>query len=398
MVEGGRNNAGMPTITHPAYFLSHLAPGSTTNLFHKTNKSAAVGSRKLTLPAGGVLGGGSSTNFLMYSRAQKSDLDAWGVPGWSSAEMLPYLKKLESYHGKDEKGVHGRDGPIHVSRGPFASRRLEDQFTAAAAKVGWPEVEDVQDMETVNAVGRAYRYSQITRILFDDGKAVGVEFRPNPIFGGDASAVRSVKGRKLVIAACGACGTPALLERSGVCDPRILPAAGVPVVAPVPGVGNGFQDHHLLVYPYLNSLDDSGTIDALAHGRMGTPEELIKQNHPMLGWNAQDVQAVLVSLDAPLPADVPDIEYAREDDAVLEKWLRENVNTTWHSLGTCKMAPREQNGVVDANLGVYGLKNLKVADLSVVPHNVAANTNSVALAVGEKAADIFIAEIGQGLN
>lgn len=94
MIEGGQNNANMPTITHPAYFLANMAPGSTTNLFYKTNKSAAVADRELILPSGGVLGGGSSTNFMMYSRAQKSDFDAWGMPGWSGEDMVPYLKKV----------------------------------------------------------------------------------------------------------------------------------------------------------------------------------------------------------------------------------------------------------------------------------------------------------------
>ena len=87
----------------------------------------------------------------------------------------------------------------------------------------------------------------------------------------------------------------------------------------------------------------------------------------------------------------------REDDAVLEQWLRENLNTTWHSLGTCKMAPREDFGVVDASLGVHGIANLKIADLSIAPENVGANTNNTALMIGEKAADIFIRELGLGV-
>lgn len=98
--------------------------------------------------------------------------------------------------------------------------------------------------------------------------------------------------------------------------------------------------------------------------------------------------------DGPLPAGVPDIEYSAEDDAVLQQWLRENVGTTWHSLGTCKMLPRDEMGVVDSSLGVYGVRNLKIADLSIAPRNVAANTNNTALAIGEKAADIFIKELG----
>ncbi len=54
-------------------------------------------------------------------------------------------------------------------------------------------------------------------------------------------------------------------------------------------------------------------------------------------------------------------------------------------------------GVVDATLSVYGVRGLKVADLSIAPRNVAANTNNTAMAVGEKAADIFIKELGFGV-
>lgn len=40
------------------------------------------------------------------------------------------------------------------------------------------------------------------------------------------------------------------------------------------------------------------------------------------------------------------------------------------------MLPREKNGVVDANLCVYGTKNVRIADLSVVPLHVASHTQS----------------------
>lgn len=96
----------------------------------------------------------------------------------------------------------------------------------------------------------------------------------------------------------------------------------------------------------------------------------------------------------PLGADVADIEYSDDDDRLIEDWIRDNLNTTWHSLGTCAMKPREQGGVVDASLNVYGVRGLKVADLSMVPENVGANTNNTALAVGEKAAAIIGHELG----
>jgi len=58
------------------------------------------------------------------------------------------------------------------------------------------------------------------------------------------------------------------------------------------------------------------------------------------------------------------------------------------------MRPREEMGVVDKDLNVYGTEALKVVDLSVIPENVAANTNNTALMVGEKAAAIVGKELG----
>lgn len=63
--------------------------------------------------------------------------------------------------------------------------------------------------------------------------------------------------------------------------------------------------------------------------------------------------------------------------------VQRHVETTWHSLGTCSMAPREgssiapHGGVVDERLNVHGVKGLKVCDLSICPDNVGCNTFSV---------------------
>ncbi|KAL2045882.1 hypothetical protein ABVK25_011985 [Lepraria finkii] len=80
----------------------------------------------------------------------------------------------------------------------------------------------------------------------------------------------------------------------------------------------------------------------------------------------------------------------------IEKWLREVIGTAWHSsLGTARMAPRETNTVfVDKDLNVYGVSGLKVADLSIVPANVCANTCNTAMLIGEKAAGIILEELG----
>lgn len=106
-----------------------------------------------------------------------------------------------------------------------------------------------------------------------------------------------------------------------------------------------------------------------------------------------DSPAACIEAEAALSG-VKDIAYSAEDDKAIEKWIRENLNTTWHSIGTAKMAPKEDFGVVDGSLNVYGTKGLKIADLSIPPENVGANTNNTALVIGEKAADIIIKELG----
>lgn len=93
VIESGPSNE-LPTVEYPACFLTHLAPDSKTSQFYLTKKSPEVADRSLILPTASVLGGGSSINFMMYSRAQRSDWDSWNTPGWSADEMLPYLKKV----------------------------------------------------------------------------------------------------------------------------------------------------------------------------------------------------------------------------------------------------------------------------------------------------------------
>ncbi|KAH8176375.1 GMC oxidoreductase domain-containing protein [Sarocladium implicatum] len=105
-------------------------------------------------------------------------------------------------------------------------------------------------------------------------------------------------------------------------------------------------------------------------------------------------KAAITKTEGPLPLDASYIDYSEEDDAAIEGFIRKSIRTMNHSMGTCKMAPKEAGGVVDPRLSVYGVSGLKVADLSIVPRNVAANTASTAMAIGEKAADLIIEELG----
>lgn len=124
----------------------------------------------------------------------------------------------------------------------------------------------------------------------------------------------------------------------------------------------------------------------IQHGSWTQPVEAGKAPQPsLLNSNKQEIREDLV--------------YSKEDLNAVEEWTKRHVETTWHSLGTCSMAPREGNsivkhGVLDERLNVHGVKNLKVADLSICPDNVGCNTYSTALLIGEKCAMLTGEDLG----
>ncbi|KAG4419671.1 hypothetical protein IFR04_007171 [Cadophora malorum] len=541
VVEGGQNNFNNPRIVNPGVALYNIVPGSKTALFWQGEKSDHLAGRAPMVQSGGVLGGGSSINYMMYTRAQACDFDSWKTPGWSAKEMLPYLKKLENYHGRGNPDLHGFDGPVHISDGGYREKRSEEDFITAAAKVGYPDIVDLQDLDSNNGVSRWLRYVSpdgkrqdsahtFLHPLLNDGKHlklyVLVESKIIRVLFDDEKTANGVEARKLVVVSAGACGSPLILERSGVGNSEILRQASVHVVADMPGVGHDYQDHNGVFPVYKTSLELHQTNNALLGG-VHTLDQAIENGDPNVRWNMVDVaakirpreadiaalgcqfqaawekdfrnepskplglfaliggffaprqehmsgefisiasysaypfsrgsihitgpnisdppkfntgyfsdendidlkahiwqykiqreimrrtkiyrgelatthprfhpssQAALLDLDISQESNITEnIVYSTEDDKAIEQYLRENINSTWHSLGTAKMAPREQMGVVDESLGVYGVRGLKVIDLSIVPENVGANTNNTALVIGEKGADIIAKQLG----
>ena len=81
-------------------------------------------------------------------------------------------------------------------------------------------------------------------------------------------------------------------------------------------------------------------------------------------------------------------------DADIADYLRASIFPSYHPVGTCKMgnhAGGTMNAVVDAQLRVYGVPGLRVADASIMPTIPASNTNAAAIMIGEKAADLMLA-------
>jgi choline dehydrogenase len=78
---------------------------------------------------------------------------------------------------------------------------------------------------------------------------------------------------------------------------------------------------------------------------------------------------------------------AQTDDELAEA-IRENAEHRHHAVGTCRMGI-DEGAVVDAELRVHGIDNLRVADASVLPDDTSGNTNVPTMMVGEKAADLI---------
>ncbi|KAI8442286.1 hypothetical protein MSG28_005840 [Choristoneura fumiferana] len=83
-------------------------------------------------------------------------------------------------------------------------------------------------------------------------------------------------------------------------------------------------------------------------------------------------------------------QYDFDSDAYWECAVRTMTATLHHQISTCKMGPNtDSSAVVDPELRVYGVNNLRVVDSSVIPRTIAAHTNAPAIMIGEKGADMI---------
>lgn len=223
-----------------------------------------MGGRVLRYTQARVLGGGSSINAQIYTRGHPRDYDEWrqlGCEGWAYEDVLPYFRRSEDNDSRADRW-HGQGGPLGVSR-PAAPLPICEAYFAAAGQLGIPFNDDLAG-EVPDGVGyyqltqrRARRSStskafldpargrpnltvitgaQVSRILVENGRAVGVElFRGRNLERFNASAE--------VILSAGAIGSPRLLMLSGIGPADHLRGHGLPVVLDQPGVGSDLQDH-----------------------------------------------------------------------------------------------------------------------------------------------------------
>jgi choline dehydrogenase len=83
----------------------------------------------------------------------------------------------------------------------------------------------------------------------------------------------------------------------------------------------------------------------------------------------------------------------KQTDAELLEWVRNNAETTYHPIGTCKMG-MDPMAVVDSQLRVHGIEGLRVADASIMPTLTSGNTNAPSIMIGEKCAEMVLAAAG----
>jgi choline dehydrogenase len=239
--------------THPVY-----------NWKFESEPVAGLNNRTSYQPRGKMLGGTSSLNGMVYMRGTAADYDGWrqhGCEGWDYSSVLPYFRKAEDQE-RGENEFHGVGGPLKVSDSRFHSEII-DAIVEAAVQAGVPRNPDFNGATQDGAgyyqttVGNGRRWStataylkpargrknllvtpnaHATRVLIEDGRAVGVEYRT-------PRGLQTARARGEVIVSGGVYGSPQLLLLSGVGPGLHLREMGLPVVHELPAVGANLHDH-----------------------------------------------------------------------------------------------------------------------------------------------------------
>jgi len=262
--------------------------------------------RTMYQPRGKVLGGTSSINGMVYMRGNAADYDQWrqlGNEGWSYDDVLPYFRKAED----NERGAnefHGVGGPLRVSNQPY-NWEIAQALLAACTQAGIPETPDFNGatqegcgyyQTTTNnkrrwSTAAAYlkparnrpnlvvkTKAHATRLLFDNGRAVGVEFET------PRGRERAMAGREVIVSG-GAFGSPQLLLLSGLGPAQHLQDMGVAVVKDMPGVGSNLQDHFntYCTYRISRNLSLNALQYSLPHRLMAGAQYVLLRSGPMSG-------------------------------------------------------------------------------------------------------------------
>jgi choline dehydrogenase len=229
-----------------------------------------LNNRQVYSAAGRATGGGSVLYHMMHVRARAADLDNWaynGCTGWSFDEVLPFYQRLENQLD-DTNPTAGKGGPITIVNARDSGNPVSQTFIDACVELGYPQIDDfnasqfgvawhhvdIKDGKRGGvltsylrpAVGRGNvtlrTGARATRLILENGRCVGVEYTAD----GKSCVARASTE---VIVCCGAIESPKLLMLSGIGGAEQLKQHGIPVVVDLPGVGENFHDHPLVIGP-----------------------------------------------------------------------------------------------------------------------------------------------------
>jgi len=242
------------------------------NWMYEAEPDPGLNGQRDHIPRGRLLGGSSSINAMVWIRGQREDYDEWkaaGNPGWGWDECLNAYKQIED----NEAGAdawRGKGGPLFIAQNRKGLHWLVEDYIKGAGEAGLPYNPDFNGESqegagtyqmTIkgrrrNSAARAFLRpamrrknlnvetgAQVTRILIEQGRAVGVEYTQN----GEAKTLRA-KGE--VILSGGAINSPQLLQLSGIGPGALLQSHGLPVVLDNPNVGDHLNDHHGINYTW----------------------------------------------------------------------------------------------------------------------------------------------------
>ncbi|MEH2088150.1 GMC family oxidoreductase [Nostoc sp.] len=288
-------------------------------------------------------------------------------------------------------------------------------------------------------------HALVTRLTFQGKRATGVEISYRGTLYRIGAAVE-------VVLSLGAIHTPKVLMQSGIGDEAELRRFGIPVVQHLAGVGQNFQDHVAFdcVWEYETALQPRNNLSeaiffSTSQSGLDSPDLFVCQAEvpkssaenvarfglPDAGWTlfgaiahpksrgslrltgANPSDPILIDANTLSDADdlktaIACIELCREvgnsaplrpfvkrevmpgnlKGAELESFIRDAATSFWHETCTAKMG-QDAMSVVDSNLRVYGIDNLRIADGSILPQVTTGNTMAPCVIVGERAAEIL---------
>jgi choline dehydrogenase len=267
VLEAGRPDWSWDVFIHMPAALAFPIGSRFYDWRYESEPEPFMGGRRVYHARGKVLGGSSSVNGMIFQRGNPLDYERWasddGMETWDHAHCLPYFKRMENcLAARPDDPFRGHNGPLALERGP-ARGPLFDAFFAAVQQAGYPLTEDVNGYRQEGfaafdrnvhkgrrlSAARAYlhpvmsrpnlevqTFALTTKILFEGGRAVGVEYsRPD-------RRTRTARGAEVILCG-GAINSPQLLQLSGVGSAGDLRSVGIDVVHDLPGVGENMQDH-----------------------------------------------------------------------------------------------------------------------------------------------------------